>query len=106
MHWSGRRGSNPLQPAWKTGIHNITARLVRMAFTGWLSGASSFSRTRDKSFHMLFSCLQAKVFTWCEGRFPRGFALMTSIPYALTIRQEAVRKGEYHPIDTFGLPRA
>src|SRR3989441_12254524 len=26
--WSGRRGSNPRQPAWKAGCHKITARLL------------------------------------------------------------------------------
>ncbi len=60
---SGRRDSNPRQPAWKAGGCKITACLSQTATTGCLTGAPSFSRTHDKSCCMLFSCLLAKVFT-------------------------------------------
>ena len=42
---------------------------------------------------MRFSHILAKVFTWREGMFPRGYALITSISYDLTTRQVTVRKG-------------
>jgi hypothetical protein len=82
IRWSGRRGSNPRQPAWKAGGRKITACLAQTAATGCLTGALSFSRTHDKSFHMLISCLPTKVFTWCEGRFPRGLALILMISFS------------------------
>src|SRR5437764_13004584 len=32
--WSGRRDSNPRQPAWKAGCHKVAARLLRTGLTG------------------------------------------------------------------------
>ena len=59
---SGRRGSNPPQPAWKAGVRRNTACLIEAAFTGWLSSVHSFSSERDKSFHLLFLSILTKVF--------------------------------------------
>jgi len=56
--------------------------LTQTATTGCLSSALSLSRTRDKSCYMLFSCLLTKIFTGCEGRCSRGFALIIMISFS------------------------
>src|SRR5258708_16976979 len=33
--WSGRRGSNPRQPAWKAGCRALAASLLRTGLTGY-----------------------------------------------------------------------
>ena len=88
---SGRRGSNPRQPAWEAGGRKVTACLAQTATTGCLKGAPSFSRTPDKSCHMLFSCILAKV-TALPGRqvFTR-FCTHQHYILLLEKRQNAIR---------------
>jgi hypothetical protein len=70
---SGRRGSNPRQPAWKAGVRKITACLARVAFTGCLKSVSSSSRSHGKSYCMHLSPLSAKIFTCKRRQVPTRF---------------------------------
>src|SRR6266699_1247119 len=58
--WSGRRGSNPRQPAWKAGCHTLAASLLRTALTGSCIPYTSNVSVSDKRCHAHFLALLAK----------------------------------------------
>jgi hypothetical protein len=88
---SGRRDSNPRQPAWEAGGRKITACLTQTAFTGCLKGASSFSRTHEKSCHMHFSRILAKVVALPGRQVVMRFCTHQHYTLLLEKRQNAVR---------------
>src|SRR5207302_10885022 len=45
--WSGRRGSNPRQPAWKAVCHKFAARSLSIGFASASSTYKHVSRTAD-----------------------------------------------------------
>jgi hypothetical protein len=89
--WSGRRGSNPRQPAWEAGGCKITTCLAQTATTGCLKSASSFLRTYEKSCHMHFSRILAKVFASPGRQVVTRFCTHQHYTLLLEKRQNAMR---------------
>ena len=90
IRWSGRRGSNPRQPAWEAGGCKITACLAQTAFTGCLKSASSFSRMHEESCHMHFSRIPAKVVALPGRQVVMRFCTHQHYTLLLEKRQNAV----------------
>ena len=57
---SGRRGSNPRQPAWKAGCHCFCARLLRTGFIGSCTPYKRNVSVPDKRCRARFLALSAK----------------------------------------------
>src|SRR2546429_9550080 len=66
--WSGRRDSNPRQPAWKAGCHTLAASLLRTALTGSCIPYTSNVSVSDKRCHLQIWCLRQKMSRNFEGR--------------------------------------
>src|SRR2546421_6342457 len=56
--WSGRRGSNPRQPAWKAGCHTIAASLLRTGLTGSCIPYTTNVSVPDKRCHVQTCCFR------------------------------------------------
>jgi hypothetical protein len=76
---SGRRDSNPRQPAWKAGTYSNTARLVQIGLTGRFIGHPSCIRMIDKSCHKAFLGLLTKAFAYFRRQELRRFLTGKSI---------------------------
>src|SRR5579875_1608557 len=92
---SGRRDSNPRQPAWKAGTYRNTARLVQIGLSGRFIDHSSFIRTIDKSCHKAFFGLLTKAFAYFRRQELRG-SLQVRV-YTLFLLK-ASRVGKYPTI--------
>src|SRR5712692_6196946 len=77
MHWSGRRDSNPRQPAWKAGCHTIAASLLRTGLTGSCIPYTSNVSGPDKRCHAHFLALLAKDVTCKFGAFGKRCCVLT-----------------------------
>ena len=67
--WSGRRGSNPRQPAWKAGGCVIAVRSVYIGLTaGFIRFVYNVSAT-SKRCHARFLCFSAKHVTYFCRRY-------------------------------------
>ncbi len=112
--WSGRRGSNPRQPAWKAGCHSLAASLLRTGLTGSCIPYTSNMSIPDKRCQAhfwaplakdvtcKFGCLRKKVLRSDEGRISQAqSALEQDYQNFCTSSSEAGGLPFYHRLHSF-----